>query len=69
MTERTPDYESLLTGRELAKRLRVSYSTVRRWTWSGLIPTHRIGYQHRYDVAEVVEALNRNRGGGRRRYG
>jgi len=50
--------KDLLTGEELAARLRVRPSTVRTWARAGRIPTLRIGAKViRFDFAEVCEML------------
>lgn len=49
---------SLLTADELAKRLKVRPSTVRRWSQDGLIPCIRVtGKVVRFDEVDVERAL------------
>jgi len=48
----------LLTAEELAQRLRLKPSTVRRWTQDGILPALRLsGKVVRYDSDEVERAL------------
>ena len=48
----------LLTGQELAERLRVSPSTIREWAREGRIPEVRIsGKVRRFDFAEVLAVI------------
>ena len=50
--------DELLTAEELALRLRLKPSTVRRWMRAGIIPAVRITPKViRYDHAAVVDAL------------
>jgi len=56
----------LLTADELASRLQVRPSTVRRWTREGRIPTVRLSQKVvRYDLVAVVSAIQLGRGPGR----
>lgn len=55
------DDSTLLTGAELAERLRVSNETIRRWTRLNHIPTIRLGRRIiRYDYAAVLTALQKS---------
>ena len=50
----------LLTAEELAERLKIQPSTVRRWSRDGRIPTVRLSPKVvRYDYDAVVETLRR----------
>jgi excisionase family DNA binding protein len=49
----------LLTADELAGRLHVRPSTIKRWSREGRIPAVRVTPKVvRYDLAEVVRAIN-----------
>jgi excisionase family DNA binding protein len=48
--------DALLTVREVAKACGRSEETVRRWIWSGRLPSRKLGNQHFIDPADV-EAL------------
>ncbi len=50
------EQEALLTVREVARACRRSEETVRRWIWSGKLPSRKLGNQHFIDPADV-EAL------------
>ena len=50
------DHDTLLTVREVARVCRRSEETVRRWIWSGKLPSRKLGNQHFIDPADV-EAL------------
>ena len=50
------DQDALLTVREVARACRRSEETVRRWIWSGKLPSRKLGNQHFIDPADV-EAL------------
>ena len=53
----------LLTADELADRLQVRPSTIRRWAREGRIPTVRLTPKVvRYDLAAVVEAVQTDDG-------
>lgn len=46
--------DDLITAQELASKLRVRLTTIRRWTRDGLIPSIRLSEKVvRYDYAEV----------------
>ncbi len=49
--------DNLLTAAELAEAMAVSLSTVRRMTRDGQIPVVRARTLLRYDLGQVVEAL------------
>jgi len=50
----------LLTAEELAGRLQVRPSTIRRWAREGRIPTKRLTSKVvRYDLAAVVQAMSK----------
>jgi excisionase family DNA binding protein len=53
--------DELLTAEDLAKRLRVSADTVRRWAREGRVPEVRLSRKVRRfrmaDVAEAIESL------------
>jgi len=54
----------LMTGRELAERLRVSPDTIRHWVRIGRIPVVRYsGRVHRFDLEAVLAALSSKNGG------
>ena len=55
----------LLTPREVAERLAVSTSMVRKLTALGDLPVIRIGRLPRYDEREVYAFVERHRAGGR----
>ncbi len=48
--------DALLTVREVARACGRSEETVRRWIWSGRLPSRKLGNQHFIDPADV-EAL------------
>ncbi len=50
------EQDALLTVREVARVCRRSEETVRRWIWSGKLPSRKLGNQHFIDPADV-EAL------------
>ncbi len=50
------EQDALLTVREVARLCRRSEETVRRWIWSGKLPSRKLGNQHFRDPADV-EAL------------
>ena len=50
------EQDALLTVREVARACRRSEETVRRWIWSGRLPSRKLGNQHFIDPADV-EAL------------
>jgi excisionase family DNA binding protein len=55
--------EPLMTARELAEMLRVSLSTVRRWTRSGKVPAVRLSNRAiRYRRSDVEAALRYRKG-------
>lgn len=49
-----------LTGDQLARKLGVSESTVKRWRLGGVIPGRRFRNGWRYDWYSVVASLRRN---------
>jgi len=50
--------QELLTSGEVAKRFRVSVSSVRRWAAAGRIPSFRTPTgQHRYRAADVARII------------
>lgn len=52
--------DDLLTAKELASRLKVKPTTIKKWDQSGLIPSVRLTPKVvRYDFDEVVEALQK----------
>jgi excisionase family DNA binding protein len=55
----------LLTAQELAEAMAVSLATIRRMTRDGQIPVVRVRCLVRYDLGQVVEALQQVGGGGR----
>ncbi|MEQ8844406.1 MAG: helix-turn-helix domain-containing protein [Phycisphaerales bacterium] len=61
MLEPTPtatETGELLTGRQLADRLRLHEKTVQLWGRTGRIPRQRLGARViRYNLADVLEAL------------
>lgn len=60
-------HSSLLTGRELAERLRVSPDTIRHWARIGRIPVVRYSPRvRRFDLEAVLTALGSAEGGERR---
>lgn len=50
------EQDALLTVREVARACGRSEETVRRWIWSGRLPSRKLGNQHFMDPADV-EAL------------
>lgn len=62
MLEPTPtatEAGELLTGRQLADRLRLHEKTVQLWGRTGRIPRQRLGARViRYNLADVLEALD-----------
>ncbi len=50
------EQDDLLTVRQVARACRRSEETVRRWIWSGKLPSRKLGNQHFIDPADV-EAL------------
>ena len=50
------EHDALLTVREVARACGRSEETVRRWIWSGRLPSRKLGNQHFIDPADV-EAL------------
>lgn len=52
----------LLTQAQLAAALSIHPITVCRWTVAGLIPCHRVGRVVRYDLAAVLEAIEKKGG-------
>ena len=58
----------LLTAEQIAKRLSVQPSTVKRWSRAGLIPSIRVtGKVIRFDPAAVLETLAQHPEGAERR--
>ncbi len=53
----------LLSQAQLAAALSIHPITVCRWTVAGLIPCHRVGRVVRYDLAAVLEAIEKKKGG------
>jgi excisionase family DNA binding protein len=52
--------DQLMTGGDLAKRLRVSADTVRRWAREGRIPEVRVSRKvRRFRETEVLAALDK----------
>ena len=49
---------SLLTRKEVAQKMRVSYPTLKRWADSGLISSIKIGGTVRYKLSEIEQLLN-----------
>ncbi len=49
----------LLTCKQLAMRLGISVSTVRRWTKLGLLPHYRLNRVIRYREEDVLEVFDR----------
>lgn len=52
-----PTPSKLINSEELAKALSVSIYSIRKWRHEGKIPCYKLGKSVRYDVAEVIEAL------------
>ena len=50
------EQDDLLTVRQVARACQRSEETVRRWIWSGKLPSRKLGNQHFIDPADV-EAL------------
>ena len=48
------DPDALLTVREVARACNRSEETVRRWIWSGRLPSRKLGNQHFIDPADVA---------------
>jgi len=48
------DPSALLTVREVARACNRSEETVRRWIWSGRLPSRKFGNQHFIDPADVA---------------
>jgi len=48
------DPSALLTVREVARACNRSEETVRRWIWSGRLPSRKLGNQHFIDPADVA---------------
>lgn len=62
MTKRSqPDTPALLTTAQVAARLAVDPSTVRRWIEDGRLPATKPGGQHRIDPADLDELLHVSR--------
>lgn len=49
----------LLTGRDVARRAKVSKRTVENWVQKGIIPSLKIGGVRRFIWADVLAALKR----------
>ncbi len=47
-----------MTVSEVAKLMRVSHSTVYRWTTEGILQKHKIGRRNLYRKSEVEAAVN-----------
>jgi excisionase family DNA binding protein len=50
------EQDDLLTVRQVAQACQRSEETIRRWIWSGKLPSRKLGNQHFIDPADV-EAL------------
>jgi excisionase family DNA binding protein len=50
------EQDDLLTVRQVARACQRSEETIRRWIWSGRLPSRKLGNQHFIDHADV-EAL------------
>jgi excisionase family DNA binding protein len=61
-----PNTTRLLTLTEVAQRLAVSLSTVRRLTRAGGLPAYRVGGQLRVRASELEQFVERSRLGDRR---
>jgi len=57
-TMETIKSDILLTRKEVAKKLRVSYPTLKRWCDRKLIPSYKIGYVVRYKESDIDQLLN-----------
>ncbi len=53
------EQDDLLTVRQVARACQRSEETIRRWIWSGRLPSRKLGNQHFIDPADV-EALKTN---------
>ncbi len=58
-----PRAGELLSQAQLAAALSIHPITVCRWTVAGLIPCHRVGRVVRYDLAAVLDAIEKKKGG------
>jgi len=56
-------HEPLMTINEVARFLKVTTTTIRRWTDSGLLKCYRIGKkkERRFDKNEVLDYLKRDK--------
>jgi len=50
--------KSLLTRKEVAEKMRVSYPTLKRWADNGLISSIKIGGTIRYKLTDIEKLLN-----------
>lgn len=57
MSKENTEQKELLTVKETAKLLRVSVSSIYRWTKEGYLTKHGIGHRVFYKRTEVIEAL------------
>lgn len=57
-TETNNEY---LTRKEVARKLRVSYPTLKRWRDKNLISCYKIGFIVRYKLSEIEQLLTESR--------
>ena len=50
-------FDKLMTAEEVAAYLRVSDTTVKRWTSQGDIPFFKIGHFNRYNMSDIQDWL------------
>jgi excisionase family DNA binding protein len=54
--------DKLLTLREVADRLRISLSTVRRFIRQGKLPVVKVGNQHRVEEGALQDFIDKGKG-------
>lgn len=60
ISQPVPQPEKLLTRKEVAKLLGISFVTLHDWTKKGIVKAYRMGNRIRYKQAEIMETLTNN---------